>query len=324
MDRILIFANPISGRGRGLRAARQIEEELRRRGYHVTTVMSRAESASLGPEARAAKAAIVIGGDGTLRGVAQWALDSPGGKPPCPLLIVPTGTANLMGKHLGIQWDDERIGQQVAAALERHRIVHLDAARISDGIFLLMAGVGFDAAVIHELERLRSGPIGIGSYIRPLLRAAASYRFPPLSVRVDGRVVFESAAALAMVGNIREYGTGFAVLPDARPDDGVLDVCVMPCASMWELAELTMAAAAGEHTLREGVVYVKGRRVSIESAEGVPVQVDGEAAGTTPLEIELMEAKVGFVVPGERVWGVGVQGSGFRVQQGGMTKPETP
>ena len=86
---------------------------------------------------------IVLGGDGTLRGVAQWAIDSEFesekemcargelGKLPYPLLVVPMGTANLMGKHLGVKWNDENIGEEVVAALEHGRLAQLDVARTS-------------------------------------------------------------------------------------------------------------------------------------------------------------------------------------------------
>ena len=92
-------------------------------------------------------------------------------------------------------------------------------------------------------------------------------------------------------------GPGFPVLPHARADDGLLDVCVMPCTSMHELIPLVMAAAAGEHTRAEGVVYVKGRHITVDSPDPVPVQVDGEPAGTTPLRIDLLPRRVAFVVP---------------------------
>src|SRR5258706_6346956 len=93
------------------------------------------------------KAAIVIGGDGTLRGVAQWAIDSafPSEEAMCasgelanlpyPLLIVPMGTANLMGKHLGVNWSDENIGEEVARALEAGNVRQLDVARTNGEYF---------------------------------------------------------------------------------------------------------------------------------------------------------------------------------------------
>ena len=306
-EQILIFANPIAGRGRAKRIAATLEEELKRRGYAVKVFLNKVDSTRQ-VDGRV-KAAIVIGGDGTLRGVAQWAIDSafPNQEAMCasgelanlpyPLLIVPMGTANLMGKHLGVNWTDENIGEEVAQALAAANVRQLDVARTNGGIFLLMAGVGFDAWVVHELDRVRSGPIDLMNYIMPAVKAIAEYQFPRLEVTVDGKKVFKKAPALALVGNIREYGTGFAILPQARPDDQLLDVCVMPCASPKDLIKLALSAAAGEHVQQEGVVYVKGRNVRIESATPVPVQVDGEPAGQTPVDIDLLPCRIPFIVP---------------------------
>lgn len=304
MEQVLIFANPIAGRGKGRAIAATLEEELVRRGYQTTVFLDRAQSITHLPPPQAIRAAIVIGGDGTLRSVAQWAIDrslaaaGPGEScVPWPLLIVPMGTANLMGQHLGIAWTAERLPQQVADALAKRRVVHLDVARTAEGIMLLVAGVGFDAWVIHELARLRSGPIHMAHYAMPVLKALTEYRFPSLQVSVDGRCVFDSAPALALVGNIPEYGTGFPVLHQARPDDQLLDVCVMPCATRGDLVKLFLATAAREHDRQEGVVYVKGQHVRIESPQPVAVQVDGEAAGFTPLQVDLLPGRIPFIVP---------------------------
>jgi len=308
-EQVLIFANPIAGRGKAKRIATVLEEALVARGYGVKVFLSKIESTETKRIAGRIKAAIVIGGDGTLRGVAQWAIDSAfpsteamgaGGELatlPYPLLIVPMGTANLMGKHLGVHWSDENIGEEVATALEAGNARRLDVARTNGGIFLLMAGVGFDAWVVHELDRVRDGPIDFMNYIMPAMKAIAEYQFPTLSVTVDGKKVFNKGRALALVGNIREYGTGFAILPQARPDDQLLDVCVMPCSSPKDLIKLVLNAAAGEHVQQEGVVYVKGRKVRIESTTPVPVQVDGEPAGMTPVDIDLLPCRIPFIVP---------------------------
>ena len=135
------------------------------------------------------------------------------------------------------------------------------------------------------------------SYAVPALSALGSYAYPAITVEVDGRRVFGAAPGMVFVGNVPEYGTGFSVLPLASPTDGVLDVCVLPCASREELLGHFMRAAAGEHLQGEDVIYVKGKRIVVDSEQAVPVQVDGEAAGHTPLEIDLLAARLGFIVP---------------------------
>jgi len=309
MEEVLIFANPIAGRGKGKRIAETLQKSLRARGYGVKLHLSKLDpEKSARPDGRI-KAAIVIGGDGTLRGVAQWAIDSefPSEKEMCaagelgqlpyPLLVVPMGTANLMGKHLGVNWDEKNIGDEVAEALRHGRVAHLDVARTRGGIFLLMAGIGFDASIVHELDRVRDGPIDITKYFMPAVKAITEYRFPELDVTVDGKKVFKRAPAVALVGNIAEYGTGFPILPQARPDDQLLDVCVMPASSWRHLVQLFLSAAAGEHVTQEGVVYVKGRDIRIDSSKPVPVQVDGEPAGQTPVDIDLLPCRIPFIVP---------------------------
>lgn len=314
MEQVLIFANPIAGRGKGRAIAGQLKTHLIAQGYDVTVFTKQSESAAWEAPPDTVKAAIVIGGDGTLRGVAQWAIDraraacaaEPGAAArakavdrlcPYPLLIVPMGTANLMGKHLGIRWNEQTLGEEVVEALEAGRTTNLDVATTRDGVFLLMAGVGFDASIVHELGRVRSGPIDITNYLLPAMKAVTEYRFPRLSVTVDGKRVFADGPAFAMVGNIPEYGTGFPVLPLAKADDQLLDVCVMPCSNRRRLLELALAVASGEHLRLEDVVYIKGKHVRIESPEAVPVQVDGEPAGTTPVQIDLLPGRIPFIVP---------------------------
>jgi YegS/Rv2252/BmrU family lipid kinase len=305
VETVLIFANPIAGRGRGGSVAAQLRKQLQGRGYEVRTFLSKPTSTER-QATQNVRAAIVIGGDGTLRGVAQWAIDnamqalSESGVLPYPLLIVPMGTANLMGKHLGIAWSEERLAEEVGEALEARQTVQLDVAQTRDGIFLLMLGVGFDARVVHELDRVRTGPIDLTHYLLPTVRAVTDYRFESLQVAVDGECIFESAPALVLVGNIPEYGAGLRLLPLARGDDQLLDVCIMPCASRAALLKLLLTAATGEHIYQEGVIYLKGKSIRIESTQPVPVQVDGEPAGHTPVQIDLLPGRIPFIVPKRR------------------------
>jgi diacylglycerol kinase family enzyme len=302
VKRVVIFANPISGRGCGERMARRIERALDAAGFNPILWLGIPSDFGTGNFSDEISAVVVIGGDGTVRAAAArlYAMarsqsrvteNTPVETP--PLLIVPLGTANLLGRHLGIMWDDAHLERQVVAALRENTVVELDIATANGEMFLLMAGIGFDAAVVHELSRVRSGPISYFSYLEPAARIAGSYRFPRIRVEVDGETIFGPTPGVAFVGNVREYGTGFPMLPLARPNDGVLDICCMPCANVLDATRLFLSAAAGEHLQQEGVVYAKGRHVKIDSPAGkkIPVQIDGDAAGYLPLEIDMLPAK---------------------------------
>ncbi len=291
--RVLIFANPIAGRGRGRPTAERLSTALTTGGYRVDVILDRPADVP-GDRLAGATAAIAIGGDGTLRGVVDR-LISAGGELP-PVLPVPMGTANLMGRHLGVRWRPATLGAAVLATLARREVRRLDAGRANGRPFLLMAGVGLDAQVVHLLDKTRRGPIGYASYVVPTAVTLAGYSFPSVAVEVDGRTVLADGPALVFVGNVREYGTGLPILTRAVPDDGLLDVCAMPCRDHLALVELAIAMVTGDHVRRPGVVYARGRTARVSGAD-VPVQVDGDPAGFTPLDLDVLPGRVPFLVP---------------------------
>lgn len=299
MNTVLIFANPIAGQGRGKRIAEGLRKILYATGFDVRVFFDRPEDVpreAMGESDDQLAAAISIGGDGTLRGVVQRLVElfPPESMP--PVVVVPLGTANLMSKHLGVDWSERRLQRDLPNAIVEPRIKLLDAASANGKLFLLMAGVGIDAHIVHELDRVRTGPIDITSYALPAALAFQSYSYSPVEVEVDGRKVFGPAPALAFAGNVAEYGTGFPVLPLARSDDGLLDVCVLPCASRVDLIRLALLVATGDHLRAEGVIYTNAKSIRIASGNDVPVQVDGEPGGHLPLEIEMFPRQIPFLI----------------------------
>jgi diacylglycerol kinase family enzyme len=300
---VLICANPISGKGKGKYLARALKRQLTAAGYQTRVVTERPDpTQSPLPSDCPLDAIISVGGDGTLRAVAEMLYRScPPGQNSAdaipPILVVPLGTANLMGKHLGLDWQAENFADHAVRAIQRRQVIHLDAAEANGNLFLLMAGVGIDAAIVHELDRIRTGPIDFLSYALPAALALKDYTYPALTVFADGKLVFPTAPAMAWVGNIAEYGTGFPILPRAKSDDGLLDLCVMPCSNRREALDLALRAAASEHLQVEGVLYRTARQIQITSPVPVPIQLDGDPAGHTPLDIHLLPIRMPFIVP---------------------------
>lgn len=291
-----MFANPIAGRGKALRIAQALRERLGGEyaveNFSLPAVM--VDPSRLAAAGRPA-AVVCIGGDGTLQGVGEVTLRRWGREPP-PILLVPLGTANLIAKHLRLPWSEPRHADRVAAALSAGRTMRIDACRCNGRLFLAVAGVGFDADVVHRLHRSRSGPITKQSYVLPTVTALRDYDFPLVRVLVDGAEVFAEAPGLVYVGNVREYGTGIPMLPHAISNDQLLDVCVLPCESKQQAVRWLMQAAINEHIGTEGAVYVRGRHVRVEAPRPVAIQLDGEAAGHTPADIQLLERPLEFVV----------------------------
>lgn len=298
MEEVWIFANPIAGRGRCRLIAENLQSALRSGGYDSRLFLERADRLGDDQLTGRPRAAIVIGGDGTIRGVAQRLYLSPRGAVPAPpLLPIPLGTANLLSRHLGIRRGDALRPEWVVKTLGQYRIWLLDAAMANGQLCLMMAHVGFDAQVVHELARIRRGPIRYASYVLPALRSMVSYHFPSLSVRVDGRAILTDRPALAFIANIPEYGAGFSLVPSAAGNDGVLDVCVVGCRDHYELLDLMLRAAGGSHIRSSKTILARGRVIEVTARPAAPVQVDGEAAGTSPLVVRIAPQRIAFVVP---------------------------
>jgi len=293
IETVAIVANPIAGQGKGRATADRVCATLKREGMNAIEIFD-LTSESIDPLS-SADAVVAIGGDGTLRTVARRCLAAGGPMP--PLLPVPMGTANLMGRHLGIDWQAADLEDRIFQSLRRAQTALFDAAQCNGELFLLMAGVGIDGQIVHELDRMRRGPINYASYALPAALAIASYRYPPIQVIADEEEIFPAAPAVALVANISEYGTGFPLAPHARPDDGMLDVCVIPVDSPIDAMQKFLHAAAGEHLLIEGVVYSRAKQIEITSAQPAPIQIDGDPAGYTPVRIELLPMRVPFIVP---------------------------
>lgn len=313
----LICFNPIAGRGRGKAVAEAITRRLP--GAVLEQRIAFEVEAELWA---AADVVLAVGGDGTLRTVVSAMLAALPGELP-PVGVVPLGTANLMAQHVGMippglfrpepldylawlgpmqkLWTGtdslsalgiDKRADIAAEAVRRGRVREIDSAETDHGLMLLMAGVGLDGHVIHALQTARTGPIRKIDYVPAALAAVLRYDFPELTVSVDGSQIAPPTRGLAFCANVEEYGTGFPLLPNARSDDGLLDVCVLPASHVGDLVKLTATAFAGEHHRVEGAMVARGKVVEIRTDRPAPVQIDGEAAGMTPLTIKILSRRI--------------------------------
>ncbi|HEX8340736.1 MAG TPA: diacylglycerol kinase family protein [Tepidisphaeraceae bacterium] len=294
--RLLIFANPTSGRGRGVGIAERLMPTLATGGFVPGLVTRPASTLTADELSVGAHAIVVIGGDGTLRGVVEQYVRVLGPAAVPPVLFIGLGTANVMQKHLGLRYARGALPTDVLSLLQNRHVRLLDLAMANDRVVLLMVSCGIDAAVVHKLAAARRGPITMLSYVPPAVETLFTHAYVPVSVRVDGRSLVEDRPALVFVGNVREYGTGFPVLRNASSDDGLLDVCVLPCSNPRQLAHMILLVLRGRHVHMPGVKYAKGRVIEVDSPHTVPVQIDGDAAETLPVCVRLLDARVPFIV----------------------------
>jgi diacylglycerol kinase family enzyme len=216
--------------------------------------------------AAGARLVFAAGGDGTVQACAQ-ALACTG----VPLAIVPRGTANLAAQALGVPF---RLHAALAAGFGGHER-RVDLA-VADGMpFVAMAGMGLDAAVVAATPGLLRQRLGWLAY------AVAGIAFLPgrphvFTVRLDGGEPLTRRARAVVVGNAGLLPGGFALLPDARLDDGVLDVGILAPSgpSGWGRVAhrvLNRSRRDDRHLERH-----QARRIEIHADVELPRQVDGE------------------------------------------------
>ena len=207
---------------------------------------------------------IAWGGDGMVRRCVNALGDSD-----VPLGIVPAGTSNLFATHLGIETD---IGQAVAVALRGDRR-RLDVGRFDDERFAVMAGAGFDAAMIKASDDLKDR-LGRAAYV---VGGAAKLNSEPFEakIKVDGTPWYEGPASCILVGNVGELFGGIDVFADAKPDDGKLDVGVLTSEGPMQLVRATARTALGRAEKSPFVRVTQARKVRVKLDRKVRYELDG-------------------------------------------------
>lgn len=217
-----------------------------------------------------AELVLVCGGDGTVAACAG-VLAGTG----VPMALVPTGTGNLLARNLDLPLD-------VPPALDRAfsgRRRTIDLLDADGRRFAVMAGLGFDAALIRDTGEQAKKRHGWVAYVAGGLRALRNTPRGRYEVRVDQRPVHRVRALGVLVGNVGTLQGGIAVLPGADPSDGLLDVIVLAPRGWRDVLVLAWRILRRRPNEGPQAQISRGRRVEIRSDRAVPVQFDGDYAG---------------------------------------------
>ena len=251
-----------------------------------------------------------------------------------PLGVLPGGTGNLLASNLGIPTDlhgavetalrgARRRIDVAAATLEGPGEPRRGAPEHQPGPeepgtgapehqpgpgsgepggdrFVIMGGMGFDAAMLRDASpalKARIGPLAyVVSGARNLRRRTCRWR-----LELDGRAPLERRGQGVLVGNLGRLQLGLAVLPDARPDDGELHVAVLRTRSLRDWLRLALRVLTGRHRGDQELETFRARRVRVRCDRPQPVELDGEHRGeTTELTVEVVPDALTVCVPPAR------------------------
>ena len=242
--------------------------------WHLTTVddsgTGQAERASVG----GADLVIVCGGDGTVREVCAE-LAGTG----IPVGIVPAGTGNLLARNLDIPLyiraaiDIALTGQDRAIDM-----VKVTGDGIDDSHFMVMAGMGFDAAIMEGVNEQIKKKVGWLAYV---LSGLKSLMFPvtKVEISIDGGEPTAHRARTIVVGNVGYLQAGMPLLPDAAIDDGQLDVVILYPRRFLSWIPLAFRVLAKRPGTDATINRMTGQSVSIKASTDVPRQLDGDSIG---------------------------------------------
>ncbi|PKL48033.1 MAG: hypothetical protein CVV42_11155 [Candidatus Riflebacteria bacterium HGW-Riflebacteria-2] len=203
------------------------------------------------------------GGDGTINNLLN-AL-APAGV----LGIIPAGTANVIGRELGIPL---KIGDAVKT-LVTGAVQQVDTAVCDGRKYLFVAGFGFDAAVAGSVGGWRKKLLGRAAYHLAGLLSFITYRPPKLTITCDGKCY---KGSYALIANMRRYGGELFFAPQARFDDGILDLVLLKRFSAGSLLRLLNFARGNGRFPADVAESVQGRHFIVEADRPTPYQLDGE------------------------------------------------
>ncbi|MBI4797454.1 MAG: diacylglycerol kinase family lipid kinase [Desulfarculus sp.] len=281
---ITLIVNPASGRGRGRRMGEEMLAALTGQGLlpKVMHTQGRGHAQKLAAQAVAEGAGLLLtcGGDGTVQEVAQALAGQETG-----LAILPTGRCNDFARALG----PLPTPAGLARALTAPRWRRVDLARADGRLYCTVGALGFDALVSRYVDQARLPFHGQPAYLWGVVRVLMGFR--PRNARLTwDSGSYQGPLFLAAIANTPTYGNQIPIVPPARPDDGLLDVCLVKPLSFFRVLRLLPTLLAGRHAGLPEVSFLRTRSLQVESDGLLELWADGEPVGQAPLLIEVLPA----------------------------------
>jgi diacylglycerol kinase (ATP) len=292
-EQVAVVAHSGKTFGGGLGALRKA---LARAGHHQPLWYEVSRSRKAPRAARravkhGAKLVFVWGGDGMV----QQCVDALAGSG-VRMAILPAGTANLVAASLGIPRD-------VAAAVQiglhgAHRA--LDAGVINGERFAAMAGTGFDAIMMRNVNARAKKTIGRLAYFRSSVQALRK-KSVRMTIRVDGAKWFSGKASCLLLGNIGTITGGLPVFPQASSSDGLLEIGVVTADTAVQWARVLSRVATGHPERSPLVRTTRGKKVVVKLRRKAPYELDGGARPPTRrLKARVEAGAITVCVPSKR------------------------
>ena len=292
--------NPVAGPRDVRHTLEQICCFLERRGWSIAMELTERPGDAVALARAAARAgcdvAVVAGGDGTINEVVNGLVGTQ-----TALGVLPVGTGNLWAKQLRLHThtliNPMRL-YEAAECLASGTVRSIDVGWVNGHHFLCWAGIGLDAQVTAEMEpRPRyTKRLGVLPYAIAAVLVARDFQGVRARVYLDGAIV-RGRVLLILVSNIQQYAGVFDVAREAQMDDGLLDVFVFKGLGFPYIVRHLLRIVSHRCLQDPRVVHRQVRHVEVRTEPTIPVQVDGDPIGTTPVVLKVVPLALRVMVP---------------------------
>ena len=279
----LVIVNPYSGNRRGLKYAKTIEKVFTdlKKEYDIieasvfieyTKYNGHATEIVLDYEIKFKDENIVVyvvGGDGTLSEVAK----AINGKDNISMVAIPKGTGNDFARAV----NSYRSIRKIIKTSIMNKPENVDAILVNKKIATNMINAGLDAAIAANLDKFRKIPLISGKFKYKLAIFYTVFlpKIYNLKIRIDNEVM-KGKYTLVAIGNNKYCGGGINIVPEAKIDDGKLDICIVKNVNLIEKIMYLPKIMKGNHTHLKVVKMCTGKNISVSSNKKIPVSIDGE------------------------------------------------
>ncbi|MGY4771832.1 diacylglycerol/lipid kinase family protein [Kribbella sp. CWNU-51] len=254
---------------------RTVETAVTERGVDIALWLETTEDdAGVTMAQRAIKDAVdlvvVAGGDGTVRVVCAELAGTD-----IPVAVLPAGTGNLLARNLGISLDmDDALTEVLDGTERRIDSVQIEGDELTTDRFVVMAGMGLDAAIIADAPDELKKRVGWAAYVVSTIRNLNSPSVQ-VEITVDDQPPVRRRARTVVIGNVGTLQANIPLLPDAVPDDGLIDAVVLSPRTVGQWPRLALSLVV--KSMREQHVQrFTGRRIQVTAAKTVRRELDGD------------------------------------------------
>lgn len=291
MRRAFFVVNPIAGSGNGAKTLEALLRLLKERSADFDYVYSErpfhATELARAALERGEKCIVAVGGDGTVREVAEALIHTD-----AALGLIPCGTGNDLARALCIPFDVERaLGILLESPTRR-----MDAGLANGRCFLNVGGFGFDTDVVIHTEQYKKRFNGMFPYMMGILTTLLRPRRFELHGEADG-VPFTENALFIAAANGTHFAGGMNLAPQSSPFDGTLDICLLRAIGLIPFLSLLPRFIKGKHLDSPHIKYFKAKRLTVTSETPSDVELDGELLGKTPVEFTVQPGALEVVAP---------------------------